>query len=106
MRLCYHIVHFFFRGIYYNAGIKLKLVNALFNGKHTLVNTATVDGSGLEVLCHIANDARNFIQLIKNLDEQPFTQADIDLRKSVLKNMFNNEVNAKQQVQWIWTDYA
>ena len=91
---------------YNNTGIKLKLVNALFNGKHTLVNTATVDGSGLEALCHIANDARNFIQLIKNLDEQPFTQADIDLRKSVLKNMFDNEVNAKQQVQWIWTDYA
>ena len=91
---------------YNNTGIKLKLINALFNGRHAIVNTATVDGSGLEALCHIANDAKTFIQLIKNLEEKPFAKADIDLRKSVLKNMFNNQANAKQQIEWIWTVYA
>lgn len=91
---------------YHNTGIKLKLINALFNGRHALVNTATIDGSGLEVLCHVANDAETFIELIRELHEKPFTKADIELREKLLKNMFNNVANAQQQVQWIWTDYA
>lgn len=89
---------------YNNTGIKLKLINVLFNGRHALVNTATVDGSGLEVLCHIANDAKSFIRLIEELHEKSFVKADIELRKNLLKNMFNNLTNAQQQVQWIWTD--
>ena len=38
-------------------GIKLKLVNALFNGRHCLVNEATAEGSGLESACFVAHDA-------------------------------------------------
>ena len=91
---------------YSNTGIQLSLINALFNGRHALVNTATVDGSGLEVLCHIANDAETFIQFIEELHEKPLKKTDIEVREKLLKNMFNNLANAQQQIQWIWTDCA
>ena len=83
-------------------GIKLKLINALFNGRHCLVNNSTVDGTGLASACVVANDAEEFRQKIKELYDEPFTQEDFQLRANLLNNMFNNETNAKQMVEWIW----
>ncbi len=34
-----------------NTGVKLKLLNSLFNGRHCLVNRAGVEGSGLQNIC-------------------------------------------------------
>ena len=87
---------------YHNSGIKLKLLNALYNGRHCLVNDATVIGSGLEDLCTVANTEDEIIKNILQLEHQVFSQAHVDKRKKVLLNMFNNEANAKQQVKWIW----
>lgn len=87
---------------YHNSGIKLKLLNALYNGRHCLVNDATVIGSGLEQLCKIANNASEFTTIIQQLNELPITVQEINSRKQILKEMFNNEFNAKQQVKWIW----
>ena len=87
---------------FHTTGIKLKLINALYNGRHCLVNTATVDGSGLESLCHIANTADEFIAVIQSFEHSPFTEADLQLREAALKGMFDNAANAAQQVKWIW----
>ena len=87
---------------YHTSGIKLKLLNALYNGRHCLVNEATVVGSGLEKACHIGSDASNFIRIISALKDQPFNNEEITRRQELLLNMFNNEANAKQQVKWIW----
>lgn len=83
-------------------GIKLKLINALFNGRHCVVNASTVEGSGLEQLCNIAANANEFKSLITELYEQPFDKKDMDLRHHLLDNMFDNKANAKQAVKWIW----
>lgn len=91
---------------FHSTGIKLKLLNALYNGRHCLVNTATVDGSGLESLCHIANTADEFIAAVQAIENLPFVAEDVTLREIALKGMFNNAANAAQQVKWIWTDYA
>jgi len=85
-----------------NSGIKLKLINALFKGKHCVVNTATVDGSGLDKLCHIADDTKSMQKKIEQLFEQPYSISEIAMRTKLLQETFNNEKNAKQQVQWIW----
>jgi glycosyltransferase involved in cell wall biosynthesis len=87
---------------FHTTGIKLKLLNALYNGRHCLVNTATVDGSGLEILCHIANTAEEFIAAVQAIENLPFVVEDVKLREVALKGMFNNAANAAQQVQWIW----
>ncbi|MFY7900192.1 MAG: glycosyltransferase [Chitinophagaceae bacterium] len=91
---------------YHSTGIKLKLLNALYNGRHCLVNEATVIGSGLESACFVAESADEFCSTILQLQNQPFGAEEIELRKDLLGNMFNNEANAKQQVKWIWEQYA
>lgn len=76
-------------------GIKLKLLNALYNGRHCVVNTAAVEGTGLEALCRTANTASSMQQVIKELFSKPFTQAEINKRKELLYKHFNNDANTK-----------
>jgi hypothetical protein len=83
-------------------GIKIKLLNALYNGRHCLVNAATIDGSGLEELCHVASNETAFRERVEQLYHQPFTSAEIEARKSILNNHYNNEVNATQLIEMIW----
>lgn len=87
---------------YNSTGIKLKLINALYNGRHCVVNDQTVEGSGLYEACHIASGAEGFKEVIKHLQDCTFTTDDIAIRHQLLDNMFNNERNAKQMVEWIW----
>lgn len=85
-----------------STGIKLKLINALFNGRHCVVNKQTVEGTNLENTCHIAADAEEFKTIIDQLYAQPFNSADIHIRHRLLDNMFDNQKNAQQMVKWIW----
>ncbi len=85
-----------------NTGIKIKLLNALFNGRHCLVNTPTVAGTGLEGLCHITDTAEAMKQRIEALYHQPFARQESDERKQVLSQMFCNETNAKKLVEAVF----
>ncbi len=75
-------------------GIKFKLINALFHGRHCLVNFAGVEGSGLNDLCTIVETPTEFQQNIKLLFTQPFTQKEMQHRSTALKILYNNEQNA------------
>jgi hypothetical protein len=62
-----------------SSGIKVKLLNSLFNGRFCLVNTPMVEGSGLEDLCVVADDEKaliyNLIQLMdREYPEELFRQ--------------------------------
>ena len=83
-------------------GIKLKLLNALFNGRHCVVNEATVHRTGLEAACHIGNNAVAFKSLISQLYHQPFAEEEIRLRNRLLPGDFDNERNVQRLIQWIW----
>jgi hypothetical protein len=85
-----------------NTGIKIKLLNALYNGRHCLVNSNTAMGSGVEQLCHTANNAEAFINTIRQLFQTPYNAKMAMERTAVLMHQFNNQSNAKQQVEWIW----
>ncbi len=85
-----------------STGIKVKLINALFNGRHCAVNAQTIEGTHLEKACHIAADANSYKCIINQLYGQPFSHEDVSIRHHLLDNMFNNEMNAKQMVKWIW----
>ncbi len=85
-----------------NTGIKIKLLNALFNGRHCVVTRPTVDGSGLEELCHITDTAEAMKQRIEALYHQPFTEGEIHDRQVILSKIFCNQTNAKRLVERIW----
>ena len=85
-----------------NTGIKLKLLNALYNGKHCVTNAATCEGSDVEELCVITDSEEEMKTKIVDLYNQPFSKEDGEKRKKILSEQFSNEANAKQQVKWIW----
>jgi glycosyltransferase involved in cell wall biosynthesis len=77
-----------------NTGVKLKLLNALYNGRHCLVNTAGVEGSGLEEICYIAETAAEFIEKINELMPLYFDQETILKRNNTLNSLYSNKNNA------------
>ncbi len=83
-------------------GIKLKLLNALYNGRHCLVNKAAIEGSGLESCCHIAESAAEFASSLTQLFEETFTNEKMLQRNAALKNIYNTEQNARKLIAWIY----
>jgi len=76
-------------------GIKLKLINTLFNGRHCLVSPKMVEDTGLDKLCEIALNKAEFIQKIKWLSNQEYSVTQQNSRK-FLEVEFNNIENAKK----------
>lgn len=83
-------------------GIKIKLLNALYNGRHCIINNGAGDGSGLQGLCTVCADADSFKKNIVNLYNTWFTKEDIQMRRQLLLPVYNNEQNARQLIQWIY----
>ena len=85
-----------------NTGIKLKMLHALYRGRHCVVNTAAVEGSELEDACHVGNSANALASIILQLYHQPFEEEEIRLRKKLLGDIFNNERNAQKIIAWLY----
>lgn len=83
-------------------GIRLKLLHALFEGRHCVVNDPIVAGTGLEDACHIGNNANAFASIIMQLYRQPFCSEEIALRKRLLGSTYDNEKNTLKLSQWLW----
>ena len=83
-------------------GIKIKLLNALYSGRHCIVNKAAIDGTELELICDIAETEEDFKTTIKQLFDKPFTSTEIDKRNQLLKKEFDNKTNAALLMQCIY----
>lgn len=83
-------------------GIKIKLLNALFNGRYIVTNIAAVEESGLDSLCEIANSSTEFTKITLQLFHASFTEDDINKRKKILEGNYNNHANTLQLIKWIW----
>jgi glycosyltransferase involved in cell wall biosynthesis len=83
-------------------GVKLKLLNALFNGRHCIVNKDAVDGTQLASLCHVADNAEGMQSLIKELSAQPFTGEELAERQSTLDILYDQEKNLHKLMESIW----
>ena len=67
-------------------GLKLKLLQVLFNGRYCVANSKMLHGTDLFSLCHIANTKDEMIQKINRLVNQSFTEENIGQRKPYLEN--------------------
>lgn len=90
-----HIVHSFSP-----QGMKLKLLNVLYNGRHCICNSAIVQNTGLEHLCTVANDSESMIQLIVDLMQQPFDNTNIRIRKDTL-SLYSNELQVEKLIKFL-----
>ena len=84
-------------------GLKLKLLNALYNGRFCLVNADMVKGTSLEGLCVVADEPEQMIAEIKRLMEEDFTEDDIDERDAQMQQLYDNESNAKKIISAIFS---
>ena len=63
------------------SGIKIKLLNALYNGRFCLVNKPVVDGSGLEDLCEVVDDEKSLVYKAIQLMDVEFSDEQYFHRK-------------------------
>ena len=84
-------------------GLKLKLLNALYNGRFCLVNSDMVKGTSLEGLCVVADEPEQMITEIKRLMEEDFTEEDIEERDAQMRQLYDNEANARKIIEAIYS---
>ncbi len=72
-------------------GIKLKLVDSLFQGRFIIANTAMVKNTGLENTCIIADEPKDIIIGLKKTFQSNFTSKDIADRELNLKSFESSQ---------------
>ena len=83
-------------------GLKLKLLNVLYQGRFCLVNDKMLNGTGLDDLCIIANDSTELKKRMPELFESEFTGEDINKREEVLTRLYSNSKNAERFVELVF----
>lgn len=85
-------------------GLKLKLLNVLFNGRFCLVNKPMLAGTGLDNLCEIADDANAINQKIDELFSCEFSKTEIEKRKIELQKNYSNKENATKLASLVFSN--
>ena len=66
----------------------------MYRGRQCISNTLMVKGTGLEMLCHIADSPKEQIAAINHWMQVPITEDCIAEREHILLDVFNNRLNA------------
>lgn len=73
-----------------STGLKLKLLNALFNGRYCVVNDKMVEGLDINDLCIVANTANEMKTVVADLMTKPFVEEQVEIRKSRMDAFYNS----------------
>lgn len=84
------------------SGLKLKLLNTLYQGRYCIVNQTMLSGTGLDDLCLIGNTTSELKNIIKEVAEKPFTIQTVTRREEILNKFFSNHVNGERMVNIIF----
>jgi hypothetical protein len=79
-------------------GFKIKLIIALYGGRHIIVNHAACENTSIKNLCHISESWEEMISKIHLLMHEPFTEKMISQRRDMLGEQFDVRKNAKKLV--------
>lgn len=82
-------------------GIKLKLLNTLYQGRFVIANDFMVEDTGLESLCTIANTSYDFLHHTKLLFEKDYTNKDREERLRILQD-FHPQKGAQSMIDVIF----
>jgi hypothetical protein len=85
-----------------DTGVKFKLLNAVFRGRHVVTNETMVAGSGIETACHLANGADAFKSVVTQLYRKPFEQDEVVLRERLRDMHYDDRTNARRLISWLW----
>ena len=77
-------------------GLKLKLLNTIYLGRHIVANKAMYNGTDIGKLVIHAENADEFIEAINKTAHAPFSVDDVTYRKSILNGFYSNTKNAQK----------
>ncbi len=83
-------------------GLKLKLLNTLFTGKHVIVNQHMLAGTGLESLCIVKNTPAELQTAIAEYMAIDFDTNQLDIRKNILESRYSDEANARALIREVF----
>ncbi|MFO7614910.1 MAG: glycosyltransferase family 1 protein [Bacteroidales bacterium] len=83
-------------------GLKLKLLNTLYNGRFCLVNDEMIAGTHLDQLCEMGNATEELKSKLKELFSQEFTLDEALRRNDLLKIYYDNQVNGEKMIDLIY----
>ncbi len=85
-------------------GLKLKLLNTLYNGRFVLVNPNMLAGTGLDPLCEIASDALSLKASLLHLFNETFDAARIKQRETLLGANYSDGTNVEKLLEVVFGD--
>ena len=85
-----------------STGLKLKLLNSLFNGRFCLVNSSMVEGTNLANMCVVADSADDLKENLIELFSRTFTSQDINDRAALLMQQYDNRLICNTLVENIY----
>lgn len=77
-----------------NTGVKLKLLNALLNGRHCLTNPAGIEGSQISGVI-LASSNKEMAEQVNHFFKKPFSHEETEQRQALLE-VYNNRTNAQK----------
>lgn len=80
------------------SGLKLKLLNTLYNGRFCIVNQTMLNGTDLDQLCLIGNKPTDLIRIIDEVANKKFTKQMAQERENLLQLNFSNIINADRMI--------
>ena len=101
MRLIRH-AHINLLPTFQNTGTKLKLLNALFNGRFVVANSPMVENTGLKELCHVHDKAEDIKLALQDLMEHNFEGEEITRRKEIIQKLYSNKTNAARLIKLLF----
>jgi len=84
------------------SGIKLKLLHALYCGRHVIVNKNMLSGTSLEKTCIQAESAKEFASLANSYSKKEFKEELLEERKTILQSNYSNASNAKKLISLVF----
>ncbi len=84
------------------SGLKLKLLNTLYNGRFCIVNPTMLNGTDLDELCLIGHSTPEIKSIIDAVATKNFNEDEIAKREKVLQRDFSNSVNADFMIETIF----
>jgi hypothetical protein len=84
-------------------GFKLKILIALFAGRHCLVNSIVRESTSISKLCHVADTDVEIVNEIHLLMKERFTDEMIQERQKVLSENFDIVKNTRELIELVFS---
>lgn len=96
--------HLHLLATFQNTGVKLKLLHALFSGRHCLVNAAMMEGLELMDTCIVEDNLDKWPSLIDQVFEKEFDVTEKRKREELFSLHFDNLQNAQKLAALLFDD--